>query len=724
MRGGGDLAEEFNTDGMVDMYLFENGQLLEQLEAITLEQKDSDGFDEVAINEFFRAMHTIKGSSGIMMFDNITKLAHKLEDVFYYLREAHPDNVPHLELVEHIFQVSDFISAEFDKIREGNDPDGDSTELVAQIDEFLERIKNGITDSGKEVPKENEYVAPNQFYIAPVSSSESHFYRIVINYKSDTMMANLRAYSAVYALGEVAEDLQYIPEDIASNEKSADIILCDGFKMLLQTQASMDEVRNLVDNSSEVDTIDISECSIDEFMSGFEPASSPVIDLESDVNTIKKREIEKEEKQQKKKDEPVPGDYVIQPKQPGKPKVLAKHNEKKDKQQSFISVSISKMDSLMDLIGEIVIAESVVLQNPDLQVPGLNLSNFNKAARQLTKFTSELQDVIMSMRMMPLTNTFQKMNRIIFDTSRKLGKNIALEIVGENTEVDKSIIEHISDPLMHLVRNSVDHGIEDTPDDRVQAGKPAQGKVTLEAKNEGGKVFIIVRDDGKGMDPKKIFNKAQENGLISDKMVLSDFTNKEIYQYITYPGFSTKETVTEVSGRGVGMDVVVKNIQQIGGRLDIDSVEGEGSVFTMKIPLTLAIIEGIVLELASSTFVVESNSVKEFFSADDAEIITEPNGEEYVVIRDEYCPIVRLEQQYHLNLERRVKSQGIIIVLEHESQKVCIFADRLMGQQEIVVKPIPTYIKKVDGISGCTQLGDGSLALILDVGGLIQAERS
>ena len=172
------------------------------------------------------------------------------------------------------------------------------------------------------------------------------------------------------------------------------------------------------------------------------------------------------------------------------------------------------------------------------------------------------------------------------------------------------------------------------------------------------------------------------------------------------------------------MDVVVKNIQQIGGRLDIDSVEGEGSVFTMKIPLTLAIIEGIVLELASSTFVVESNSVKEFFSADDAEIITEPNGEEYVVIRDEYCPIVRLEQQYHLNLERRVKSQGIIIVLEHESQKVCIFADRLMGQQEIVVKPIPTYIKKVDGISGCTQLGDGSLALILDVGGLIQAERS
>ena len=723
MRGGEKLAEDFNTEGMLDMYLFENGQLLEQIEAIALEQKDSDGFDETAINEFFRAMHTIKGSSGIMMYDNITKLAHKLEDVFYYLREAHPDNVPHIELVDYIFKVSDFISDEFEKIREGNDPDGDSSELVADIDSFLEKIKSGIKDSGAAVPEENVYVEPSQFYIAPVTSAGSHYYRIAVNFKSGTMMANLRAYSVVYSLGEVAEDLQYVPEDIASNEKSADVILSDGFKMLLQTQAGADEVRRLIDKSSEIESIDISECSADEFYVGLEPASEPVIDLDSDVETIKQREIEKEESKEKK-EEAVPGDYVIQTKQAGKAKVLAKQKEKKDNKQSFITVNIEKMDALMDLIGEIVIAESVVLQNPDLQVPGLNLSNFNKAARQLTKFTSELQDVIMSMRMMPLANTFQKMNRIVFDTSRKLGKDIELEIIGENTEVDKSIIEHISDPLMHLVRNSVDHGIEENKEERTAAGKKAKGKITLEAKNEGGKVFIIVKDDGKGMDPRKIFNKAKENGIVSDKKVMSDFSNKEIYQFITYPGFSTKEQITEISGRGVGMEVGVKNIQQIGGRLDIDSTEGEGSVFTMKIPLTLAIIEGIVLVLGDSTFVVESNGVKEFFSAEDAQIITEPNGEEYVVIRDEYFPIVRLENMYHMDMDGHDKSQGIIIVLEHEGEKICIYADRLLGQQEIVVKPIPTYIKRVDGISGCTQLGDGSLALILDIGGLIQAERS
>lgn len=713
------MAEEFGTEGMLDMYLFENGQLLEQVEAITLERKDADCFGESDINEFFRAMHTIKGSSGIMMYDGITKVAHKLEDVFYYLRESKPDNVPHMELVEHIFSVCDFIAAEFDKIRDGGEPDGDSAELVAEIDTFLEKIKNNIVDSGADIPEENVYVAPSQFYIAPVTSSGSHYYRIHMFYKTDTMMANLRAYQAVYSLGDVAEDLQYVPENIASDEKSADIILSDGFKMLIQTQSSMEEVKKLIDNSSEITKIDIDEVTIDEFMGGLEPPQSSIIDLDSDVETIRKREAEKEAK----KNEAVPGDYVIQTKQAGKAKVLAKQSEKKEKQQSFITVSVDKMDALMDLIGEIVIAESVVLQNPDLQVPGLNLTNFNKAARQLNKFTSELQDVIMSMRMMPLANTFQKMNRIVFDTSRKLGKDIELEIIGEGTEVDKSIIEHISDPLMHLVRNSVDHGIEETADERVDAGKNAKGKITLEAKNEGGKVFIIVKDDGKGMDPRKIFNKARENGLISDKMVMSDFTNKEIFQFITYPGFSTKEAVTELSGRGVGMDVVMKNIQQIGGRLDIDSVEGVGSTFTMKIPLTLAIIEGIVFGVGKSTFVVESNGVKEFFSAEETQVVTEPNGEEYVVIRDEYFPVVRLEELYNMEVQDFDKSQGIIMIFEHEGQKICIWADHLLGQQEIVVKPIPTYIKKVDGISGCTQLGDGSLALILDVGGLIQAER-
>lgn len=357
------------------------------------------------------------------------------------------------------------------------------------------------------------------------------------------------------------------------------------------------------------------------------------------------------------------------------------------------------------------------MQNPDLKVPGLDLTNFQKAAGQLSKITTELQDVIMSMRMMPLTNTFQKMNRIVFDVSRKLGKDIELEVIGENTEVDKNIIEHISDPLMHLIRNSVDHGIEDK-EDRIAAGKNPRGKITLEAKNEGGKVYIIVRDDGKGLNKEVLYNKARANGLIGNRP-MSDFSDREIYQFITYAGFSTKEQVTEYSGRGVGMDVVVKNIQAIGGKLEIDSMEGAGSEMIMKIPLTLAIINGIVMQVASSTFVIETNAVKEFVRISKEMIVKEPNGEEYVMLRGECYPFIRLNEFYHLSDTVTDIEDGIVVLLEHENKYISVFIDQLIAEQEIVVKPIPSYVKRVRGISGCTQLGDGSIALILDIAGLI-----
>ena len=432
-------------------------------------------------------------------------------------------------------------------------------------------------------------------------------------------MSNLRAYTAVYSLKEIAEDILYKPEDIVTNEASADVILADGFQMMLQTQSSKEKIEKLIDGSG-VEKIDITECTPDEYIKGFEAPvivnNGKVIDLDSDVETIEAR-VQKEQ-EAKKSEEPKPGDYVIKTKEPGKPKQLAKTRKEKPAAQTFISVNVAKMDMLMDLIGEIVIAESVVLQNPDLKVPGLSLNNFNKAAAQLTKFTSELQDVIMSMRMMPLTNTFQKMNRIVFDASRKVGKNIELKMIGETTEVDKNIIEHISDPLMHMIRNSVDHGIEEK-EERAAAGKPEKGVITLEAKNEGGKVFLSVSDDGKGMDPDKLFAKAKRAADPAGKNA-EHYTRKEIYQFVTYPGFSTKEKVTELSGRGVGMDVVVKNIQSVGGQLDIDSELGKGTTMTLKIPLTLAIIEGIVMRVGESIFVIESGSIKEFLNVKESDM--------------------------------------------------------------------------------------------------------
>lgn len=718
------MAEEFNTDGMLDMYLFENEQLLEQLQEMVLDQKDADCFDEDSINEIFRTMHTIKGSSGIMMFDNITAISHKLEDVFYFLRESHPENVPHVELVAHVLDVADFITNEMDKIREGDPADGDATEMIAELDKFLGTLKDGAEEGGAAPPPENKHEEPKQFYIAPVATSASRFYKIYITFFPETEMANIHAYKTVYALKEIAEDLLYSPEDIISDENSADIILQDGFRILLQAQASEEEIRNIIGVGYDIEKVGVFECKAEEFLQGFdfgdeESDQSMRIDLESSVEEIEtKVQVAEEEKKQKaEKPQVAPGDYVIKSKEPGKHKKLARNKSKSEK-TSYISVDVAKMNQLMDLIGELVISESVVLQNPDLKVPGLNLDSFNKAAAQLSKVSTDLQNVIMSMRMVPLTNTFQKMNRIVFDVSRKLGKDIEFEMIGDQTEVDKNIVEQISDPLMHLVRNAVDHGIE-TNEERMDSGKPDKGKVTLSARTEAGKVWICVEDNGKGLERDKILAKARKQGLLDDNKPDSAYKDKEVYQFITLPGFSTNEQITEYSGRGVGMDVVVQNIQSIGGTLDIESVPGMGSTMSLKIPLTLAIIDGIVMETGTSSFVLETGVIKEFFRVKEDMMFQEPNGDEYIMIRGECYPVLRLGKWYGLEEYQESVENGIMLILEVEDRKVCVFVDRLIGEQEIVVKPIPSYIKKVKGLSGCTQLGDGSIALILDPGGLV-----
>lgn len=718
------MAEEFNTEGMLDVYLFENEQLLEQLQEMVLDQKDAECFDEDSINEIFRTMHTIKGSSGIMMFDNITKIAHKLEDVFYYLRESHPEHVPHLKLVEHVLEVADFITEEMDKIRNGSTPDGDPESIVKELDVFLDMIKNGVVEEGAELPPENVHEEAKQFYIAPVATDASHFYKIYITFFPETEMSNVHAYKVVYSLKEIAEDLLYSPEDLISDESMASVILEEGFKILLQAQCTEEEIRNIIGVGYDIQKVDVYECKAEEFLQGFDfgdTAPQIDIDLESSVEAIEakveKEDEKKEEKKEAAKPKMAPGDFVIKSKEPGKPKKLAK--DKKGDKAAFISVNVNKMDQLMDLIGELVISESVVLQNPDLKVPGLNLTNFNKAAAQMAKISTDLQNVIMSMRMVPLTNLFQKMNRIVFDVSRKLGKDIEFEMIGEHTEVDKNIIENISDPLMHIVRNAVDHGIE-TNEERIDSGKPDKGKVTLSAKTEAGKVWISVTDNGKGLDRDKILAKARKQGLLDDDKPDSAYKDKEIYQFITLPGFSTNEQVTEYSGRGVGMDVVVQNIQSIGGALEIESTPGFGSTMSLKIPLTLAIIDGIVMETGNSSFVVETGVIKEFFRVKEDMMIHEPNGDEFVMIRGECYPVLRLGEWYGLDDYQKNIEEGIMLIFEVDGKTICLFVDRLVGQQEIVVKPIPSYIKKVKGLSGCTQLGDGSIALILDPIGLTE----
>ena len=383
----------------------------------------------------------------------------------------------------------------------------------------------------------------------------------------------------------------------------------------------------------------------------------------------------------------------------------------------MISVNLQKLDSLNDLVGEIVITESMVTSSPVLRMlPQESLDNFMKSARQLRKLTDDLQDIAMSLRMVSISGVFQKMNRIVRDMKQKLGKDVKLTIIGEDTEVDKTIVDSLQDPLMHIVRNSMDHGIETTKEERIAAGKDAQGELILSASHTSSEVIITVEDDGCGMNPEKLLDKAEEKGL------LYKYSKKEALGLIMLPGFSTNKSVTEFSGRGVGMDVVKKNLESVGGTISISSELGKGSVFTMKIPLTLAIMDGMKVNVGDTIFTIPIVNIRQSFKIDDAEVVFDENGNEMVKRMDVFYPIVRLNNFYGIEGKYTDLADGVLIWVEANDKSCCLFVDDLIGEQQVVVKPLPAYFNafdlKANGINGCSILGDGNICIILDVLGL------
>ncbi|HWT75051.1 MAG TPA: chemotaxis protein CheA [Mobilitalea sp.] len=682
------MSDQYTNEPLLDMFLFETEQLLEQLEQSVISSEKESNFSEEAINEIFRIMHTIKGSAAMMLFDNIAKLAHSIEDVFFYLRKERPSDVDCTVLSDLVLEGIDFIKTEVDKIKNKLPADGTADALVETMKGYLSQLKQETKPETMEAaPAEPE---KQQYYISQVKTDTAEcnkIYKAVIHYEDGCEMENIRAYTIIHNLKDIASEITYVPSDIIDSDESIHVIRRDGFQIFLKTNL---DYRRMFEFFNQ--TI---------FLKDLE-----LIQLEHDYE-FKKIELDHNKI-------PALNDMVKELKE--KPM----HTERTDKDtvstntaQSIISVSVSKLDKLMDLVGEMVIAEAMVIQNPDLR--GLNLANFVKASRQLSKITSDIQDMVMSIRMVPLSATFNKMHRIVRDMCKKLDKDVDLDIIGEETEVDKNIIEHISDPLMHLVRNSIDHGIE-IPEERIALGKARNGTITLEAKNAGSDVLIIIRDDGRGLNKDKILKKAKENNLLFKNE--EDMTDKEIFNLILLPGFSTKDNVTEFSGRGVGMDVVRKNIEAVGGTLSVDSAAGKGTVITLKIPLTLAIIDGMNIKVGKSRYTIPTIAIKESFRPKEGDIITDPDGNEMIMVRGQCYLIRRLHELYKVKTDITKFTDGIIIMIEQDEKTVCVFADELLGQQQVVVKALPQYIQnfnKVRGLAGCTLLGDGSISLILDV---------
>ncbi|APM37913.1 chemotaxis protein CheA [Clostridium kluyveri] len=686
------MSEIFSQEPMLDMFIFETTQLIEQLEQSAIESEKSSCYTENAINEIFRIMHTIKGSSAMMLFENISSLSHAMEDMFYFIREEKPKNIDYLKLTNMVLKGVDFIKTEVDKITSKKKPDGDASELMSQIKNFLSELKqnNLISKVMSDELQCDVIDIPEKYDINKdmLNSSKKNAYKAVIYFEEDCEMEDIHAFTVVNTIKDIADEVHYVPDDVDDGNNSVEIIRKEGFKIYFKSDNTFDKIHSILMGTVFLKDLQLTQLEDHEELNEFKKIKQIILD-HSFPEKNKQATVSKNKE----------------------------NTQQFSSHQNIISVNVSKLDKLMDLIGELVISEAMVIENPDLT--GLNLNSFHKASRQLQKITNELQDIVMSIRMVPLSTTFQKMNRVVRDMCKKLNKEVELKIIGQETEVDKNIIDHISDPLIHIIRNSIDHGIE-VAKERASVGKPNVGTVTLEAKNAGGDVLIIVKDDGRGLNKEKILKKAKENGLINRPE--DELTDKEIYSYIFLPGFSTKERITEFSGRGVGMDVVTKNIGAIGGIISVDSTYGEETIITLKIPLTLAIINGMTMKVGQSRYTVPITNIKESFKAKSSDIIKDTDGNEMILIRKQCYPILRLHEIYRVETEIINISDGIILMVENESKSICIFADELLGENQVVVKALPNYFrnfKKIRGLAGCTLLGDGGISLILDISDLI-----
>jgi two-component system, chemotaxis family, sensor kinase CheA len=744
------LPVTYENESMLEIYIFEASQSLDQMEQIIMKSEREGTLGEEAVNEIFRFMHTIKGSSAMMMFHNITTIAHTMEDIFFYLRERKPRILDYSTLSDLVLDGVDFMKVEVNKIKNHDAPDGNPEDLVMRLRAYLEEILTVVSGENEKVcmpetvtdsacEREETDDQPSAAVLEssgegrpeplqkprrdPKKKKPVQSYKAKLYFQDGCEMEHLRAYGVVHDLTELAEEMFYCPQNILEEDSTAETIRNQGFELFIRTTATVEELQARIEKTVFLEQLILGHADQPEF--------EPHCMHQDDIHWV--QAVESEETKKGSKGNWV-SDTQLHPKKGNSvsdtqlhPDRVTNNAPKKSEQdtagkeqasgsQSMISVNVEKLDGLMNLVGELVIAEAMVTQNPE--VLALESDHFQKASRQLHKITTDLQDMVMSIRMVPLSTTFIKMHRIVRDMSKKLNKQVVLDMSGEETEVDKSIIERISDPLMHLIRNAIDHGIEDEAE-RMEKGKDRLGRISLEAKNAGSDVLIILQDDGRGLSKEKILEKAHANGILTKPE--HEMSDREIYNLILLPGFSTKEQVTEFSGRGVGMDVVAKNLEEVGGAVHIESVYGQGTTMTLKIPLTLAIIEGMNIRVGSSRFTIPITSIKESFKPAAKDCHKDPDLNEMVMVRGKSYPILRMHQHFHIEKTETVLADGILIMVEDEDKEICLFADELLGQQQVVVKALPHYIKsmkKILGLAGCTLLGDGSISLILDVSGL------
>ena len=704
----GSADSDFDLTQFYQVFFEEAAENLDQMEQMLLNLDLTQANDE-ELNGIFRCAHSIKGGSATFGFTDVAELTHKMESLLDRLRRHEITPIP--EMVDALLESADASRSLLARHQAGGAGEAVPTgDLVRRIVDLAagNRPNAAPATATAAVAAPAPQAPVKEAAPAPALTNGERLLQLKIG-----PVENLEAVDAIKELFRDIPGLGSI-EDLACDQPQHRLFQ-------VKTQATNDDLLDLMVFHVSKEQVHITD-QVGAEPSAAAPMAMGLADpdaalMEADVDHIQPYGLFDGAPG-------IPDTAVAMPSaaetdavKTEAPKAAVRANMAQMESTS-IRVDVKKVDQLINLAGELVIIQAMLAQNSQTLDPTANQQLLSGLA-DLDRNTRDLQEAVMSIRMIPMSTVFSRFPRMLRDLANKLGKKINLVTQGEATELDKGLVEKITDPLTHLVRNSLDHGIE-MPEDRIKAGKSEQGTLTLSAAHQGGSIVIEVRDDGRGMNREKLIRKARERGIDAPDTM----TDNEVWMLIFAPGFSTAEQVTDVSGRGVGMDVVRKNIAALNGSVDIDSVEGVGMRVSIRLPLTLAIMDGMSVGVGKEVYILPLSSVVESFQVNSADVSTVTQGSQLVKVRDEYMPVIGLEKVFAVPRQPGDKSTSdIMVVIESDGSRVALLVDELLGQHQVVVKNLESNYRKVPNISGATILGDGTVALILDTSSLVRKSR-
>lgn len=672
------MSAELDLSQYLDLFLQEAEEQLEILEQETLKLEREPTPER--LQTIFRAAHTLKGSSRAMGFASFAGLTHEMENILDQLRSN--QRPVSSDVTDLLLECVDGLGKIKASIVEGQGEVGDYSDLLSRLQFFLQAP---VSADGLPSPSSTQAsfaLSPELEDALQAAQAQRAVWVANVRLSPECVMKFVRAFMVLNAISTSGEVLATIPEQAQLEDEQFE----QEFQVYFQTSASVEELQAQFSSFSEIESITL----------------RPYL-----AATPAPQEDEQAAPPQEAKSGPAPSANA-----PGR---------RQDSGQT-VRVDVARLDTLMNLVGELVIDRTRVAQighelHAKFSDPALDA--LEETVSHITRITSDLQDQIMKARMLPIETVFNRFPRVVRDLAQKLGKSVELELLGGETELDRSVIEVIGDPLLHILRNSVDHGLE-LPSEREAAGKPAQGKVRVSARHEENHIVIEIMDDGRGIHAERVKAKALAQGLVSPEAA-ERLTEKEILQFIFASGLSTASELSEISGRGVGMDIVRSNIQRLGGLIDLETSPGQWTKFTLRLPLTLAIIRGLLVDVSGVVYVLPLSSVVETFMVPTSKIQT-VNRREVIVVRGLTTPILRLGSVFGSAVASAESSSLDVVIVGLAEKRIGLVVDRLIGEQEVVIKSLSTFCGDVAGVSGATILGDGHVALIADVSGLIESE--